>query len=120
VFNGGDRIEPRVYWRLTESWLELSVRFLCTDHGVRDVKDVMSRVILQELDVAGIQIASASSVINSRSVLSEDMAASNREYAQLQDQAFLHNVMTIISQLLARAQSVRDLPASNTFTILGD
>lgn len=52
-------VEPRVYWRLTDNWLELAVRFLCTDHGVRDVKDAMSREILQELDAAGIGIASA-------------------------------------------------------------
>lgn len=52
-------VEPRVYWRLTDNWLELSVRFLCADHGVRDVKDAMSRDILRDLDAAGIEIASA-------------------------------------------------------------
>jgi small-conductance mechanosensitive channel len=63
-------VEPRVYWRLTDNWLELSVRFLCTDHGVRDVKDAMSREILSELDAAGIEIASASFVINKLPTLS--------------------------------------------------
>lgn len=52
-------VEPRVYWRLTDNWLEMSVRFLASDHGVRDVKDAMSREILAELDAAGIGIASA-------------------------------------------------------------
>ena len=53
------RLEPQVYWRLTDNWVELSVRFLCADHGVRDVKDAMTREILSELDAAGIGIASA-------------------------------------------------------------
>lgn len=53
-----------MYWRLTDNWLELAVRFLCTDHGVRDVKDAMSRAILSDLDAAGIQVASTSFVIN--------------------------------------------------------
>lgn len=52
-------LEPQVYWRLTDNWVELSVRFLCADHGVRDVKDAMTREILSELDAAGIGIASA-------------------------------------------------------------
>ena len=52
--------EPRVYWRLTDNWLEMSVRFVCTERGVRDVKDAMTRDVLTALDEAGIGIASAS------------------------------------------------------------
>lgn len=52
-------IEPRVYWRLTDNWLELAVRFLTEDHGTRGVKDAMSRDILAALDAAGIGVASA-------------------------------------------------------------
>jgi small-conductance mechanosensitive channel len=52
-------IEPRVYWHLTDNWVELNVRFLTGDHGVRHVKDAISREILRGLDEAGIQIASA-------------------------------------------------------------
>ena len=52
-------IEPRVYWRLTDNWLELTVRFLAHDHGTREVKDRMARQILARLDQAGIGIASA-------------------------------------------------------------
>lgn len=52
-------IEPKVYWRLTDNWLELTVRFLSPDHGTREIKDAMSREILAQLDVAGIPIASA-------------------------------------------------------------
>ncbi len=52
--------EPRVYWRMTDDWLEMSVRFVCRDHGVRDVKDAMAREVLAGLDAAGIPVASAS------------------------------------------------------------
>lgn len=52
-------IEPRVYMRLTDNWLELTVRFLCHDHDARSVKDRMSREIIQALDEAKISIASA-------------------------------------------------------------
>jgi len=52
-------IDPRVYWRLTDNWLELTVRFLAPDHGIREIKDAMSRDILGALDKAKIGIASA-------------------------------------------------------------
>jgi small-conductance mechanosensitive channel len=54
-----DQPEPRVYWRLTDNWLELTVRFLVPEHGIREIKDAMSRHILSELDAAHIEIASA-------------------------------------------------------------
>jgi len=50
---------PRVYWRLTDNWLELTLRFVVRDHGVRGVKDAMSRDILRDLKAAEIGIASA-------------------------------------------------------------
>ncbi len=50
---------PTVYGRITDSWLELTVRFITRDHGVRNIKDAMSREILVGLDGAGIGIASA-------------------------------------------------------------
>jgi small-conductance mechanosensitive channel len=52
-------MKPRVYYRLTDNWLELTVRFIVEDHGIRVLKDAMSRDILQALDEAGIGIASA-------------------------------------------------------------
>lgn len=52
-------VRPRVYYRLTDNWLELTVRFLYREHGVRDVKDAMSRDIMDEFDRVGIGIASA-------------------------------------------------------------
>lgn len=51
--------EPRVYWRITDNWLELTLRFVARDHGVRELKDAMSRDILAGFDAAGIGIASA-------------------------------------------------------------
>lgn len=50
--------QPRVYYRLTDNWLELTVRFVVRDRGIRDVKDAMSRDLLHELDAAGIGLAS--------------------------------------------------------------
>ena len=35
-------LDPRVYWRLTDNWLELAVRFVTPERGVRAVKDAMS------------------------------------------------------------------------------
>lgn len=49
---------PTVYYRLTDNWLELTVRFIVEDHGIREVKDKMSRDILKETERAGIKIAS--------------------------------------------------------------
>ena len=50
---------PQVYYRITDNWLELTVRFLYNVRGVRDLKDAMSRDILTAFDAAGIGIASA-------------------------------------------------------------
>jgi small-conductance mechanosensitive channel len=52
-------VVPAVYVRITDSWVELALRFLVNPRGVRDVKDAMSRQVLDELDAAGISIASA-------------------------------------------------------------
>ncbi len=52
-------VEPKVYYRLTDNWLELTVRFVVEEHGVRDIKDAMSRDIIKALDAAGIGLASA-------------------------------------------------------------
>ena len=52
-------LPPAVYWRITDNWLELSLRFLVPHRGVRDIKDRMARDILEGLDAAGIGIASA-------------------------------------------------------------
>jgi small-conductance mechanosensitive channel len=51
--------KPRVYLRLTDNWIELTVRFLCKDHDIRGLKDRMSRDIIHRLDEAKIGIASS-------------------------------------------------------------
>lgn len=53
------KFDPRVYWRMTDNWLELTVRFIAQDHGVRELKDAMTHDILNAFDEAGIGIASA-------------------------------------------------------------
>ena len=51
-------LEPRVYYRLTDNWCEMAVRFIVGTHDVRGVKDKMSRDIIDGLDAAGMGIAS--------------------------------------------------------------
>jgi small-conductance mechanosensitive channel len=50
-------IDPKVFWRVTEDWLEMTVRFLGPDHGIRHIKDQMTRQILSGFETAGILIA---------------------------------------------------------------
>jgi len=52
-------VTPKVYWQLTDNWLELAVRFVTRERGVRELKDAMSRDILSQLEQAGISVASA-------------------------------------------------------------
>ncbi len=52
-------LDPRVFFRITDNWLELTVRFIVGTHKIRGSKDAMSRYIIAELDEAGIGIASA-------------------------------------------------------------
>ncbi len=50
---------PKVFYRITDNWLELTVRFIVHTHLIRGVKDAMSRQIIGEMDKAAIGIASA-------------------------------------------------------------
>jgi small-conductance mechanosensitive channel len=52
-------LQPRVYWRITDNWMELTVRFIVGTHQIRAAKDAMTRHIIGRLDDAGIGIASA-------------------------------------------------------------
>ncbi len=52
-------LDPKVFYRITDNWLELTVRFIVGKHRIRGAKDAMSRFIISELDAAGIGIASA-------------------------------------------------------------
>ena len=54
-----DDLNPKVYFRLTDNWVELTVRFLTADRGARAVKDAMSRDVLMALNQNGISIASS-------------------------------------------------------------
>jgi small-conductance mechanosensitive channel len=54
-----DDLTPRVFWRLTDNWLELTMRFIVRDHGMRNLKDAIARSVLQKFDEASIEIASA-------------------------------------------------------------
>lgn len=51
-------LEPQMFWRLTDNWVEMTVRFIVPDSGIRAIKSDMSRDILDGLDQAGISIAS--------------------------------------------------------------
>jgi small-conductance mechanosensitive channel len=58
-----DSEQPHVYWRLTDNWLEMTVRFIVPEHGVREIKDAMARRVIADLDAAGIEVASATTAI---------------------------------------------------------
>jgi small-conductance mechanosensitive channel len=51
-------IKPTIYIRLTDNWIEMAVRFVVEDHGTRDIKNRMSRDILEGLSREHIGIAS--------------------------------------------------------------
>lgn len=53
-----DELTPRVFYHLTDNWLELTVRFIVREHGIRTVKDAVARSVLRRFDEAGIEIAS--------------------------------------------------------------
>jgi hypothetical protein len=54
-----DDLRPRVFLRLTDNWVELSLRFVVEADRARAVKDAMSREILSALEAKKIGIASA-------------------------------------------------------------
>lgn len=51
-------LEPRFFWRMTDNWLELALRFICKDYDIRILKDRMTREIPGAFDANGIEIAS--------------------------------------------------------------
>ncbi|HXE54969.1 MAG TPA: mechanosensitive ion channel domain-containing protein, partial [Tepidisphaeraceae bacterium] len=52
-------LRPKVYLRLTDNWVELTVRFITRPHGIRDLKNQISREVIDALDAAKIGIASS-------------------------------------------------------------
>jgi small-conductance mechanosensitive channel len=53
-----ETLAPRVFWRITDNWLELSLRFIVDDHKSRAVRDQIAREILENFDAHGMGIAS--------------------------------------------------------------
>lgn len=51
-------MDPKIFLALTDNWVELAVRFVVSAHGIRDVKNNISREILKGLNEAKIGIAS--------------------------------------------------------------
>jgi small-conductance mechanosensitive channel len=51
-------LSPQVFYKITDNWLELSLRFIVTDRASRETKDRVSRAILAGFDEARIGIAS--------------------------------------------------------------
>lgn len=51
-------VEPRVFYRMTDNWVELALRFIVPDRGIREIKDAMYRDILRAFKEAGIAVAS--------------------------------------------------------------
>ena len=47
-----------MYLRLTDNWIELALRFVAPVHGVRTLKDAMSREIVAGFEAAGLEVAS--------------------------------------------------------------
>ena len=50
-------IAPRVFWKITENWLEMTIRFLGSDHGIRGIKDRVTRDIIAGFAKKNISIA---------------------------------------------------------------
>ena len=62
--DGEIEIEPRVYMTINDNYVELSLRFLSREPGVRPLKDALYRDILDGFRNAHIPIASTSTNIN--------------------------------------------------------
>lgn len=60
-------LHPVVYYRLTDNWVETTVRFVVPEHGIRHIRDRVSRDILDAFDRAKIQIASSTMEVTVRS-----------------------------------------------------
>jgi small-conductance mechanosensitive channel len=62
-------IHPLLFYRITDNWIEMSVRFISREPGVRQLKDAMFRDILSRFEEANVAIASTSSEISFTSPL---------------------------------------------------
>jgi small-conductance mechanosensitive channel len=53
-----ESLKPQVFYRITDNWLELNLRFIAHDRYTRETKNRISRAILRGFDEVGIGIAS--------------------------------------------------------------
>ncbi|HZT78311.1 MAG TPA: mechanosensitive ion channel domain-containing protein [Vicinamibacterales bacterium] len=56
-------LEPRVFMRITDNWVEMNLRILVPIRGVRYCIDELSRLIMERFEQAGIGIASGTYAI---------------------------------------------------------
>jgi small-conductance mechanosensitive channel len=56
-------LEPTVYLRLTDNWIELSVRYLSPARGSRELSDGINREILHAMEAERIPVASATQTV---------------------------------------------------------
>jgi small-conductance mechanosensitive channel len=47
---------PTAYWRMTDRGLELTLRYLCPEHGTRQIRDHITRTVLSGYQSAGIRL----------------------------------------------------------------
>lgn len=59
-------VEPRVFLRATDNWMELSARFVVPVRTARSVKDEMTRRVQHRLEQAGIPVASQTLDVSAR------------------------------------------------------
>jgi small-conductance mechanosensitive channel len=50
-------LEPKVFYKLNSSWVELAVRFIVPTHGIRQIKSEITREVLDRYLEAGISFA---------------------------------------------------------------
>lgn len=58
-FIKSSELDPKVYFRITDNWLEMTVRFIANTHQIRELKDAISREIIGEFKKENIPIASS-------------------------------------------------------------
>jgi small-conductance mechanosensitive channel len=57
------QVEPKAYLRITDNWIELSVRYLAPARGSREISDAINRDILTGMTAAGISVGSSTQTV---------------------------------------------------------
>jgi small-conductance mechanosensitive channel len=72
-------VEPRVFTRATDNWMELAARFVVPVRTARAVKSELTRRVWERLQEAGIEIASTTAEVTlvSPEMRKADSAASS-------------------------------------------